>query len=346
MGDSTAALPYAFGGPAGTGIIKTSPEDFVVEELLGFEPSDQGEHFFLRIEKRGENTDYVARQLARFAGIPTRDIGYAGLKDRHGKTIQWFSVWLPGKAEPDWRQLESPSLRILEVRRNSRKLKKGAAAGNRFEIAVRELKCDIPLLERRLKQIGERGVPNYFGTQRFGREGQNLAKASALFAGTLGRVDAHRRGLYLSAARSHLFNRILAKRISRDVWDRAVTGDAFMFPDSRSFFKPDAITPEITQRLEAKEIHPSGALWGKGTPAVTDEALAIETAAAEEEPVLCRGLEDFGVEMARRPLRLCPDGFQWERSGPSSMHLRFALPAGTYATAVLRELIDTGFSDD
>lgn len=346
MSDSTSALPYAFGGPAGTGIIKTSPDDFTVEELLGFEPSDHGEHVFLRIEKRGENTDYVARQLARFAGIPPRDIGYAGLKDRHGKTAQWFSVWLPGKAEPDWRQMESPSLGIIEVRRNNRKLKKGAAAGNRFEIIVRDLKCDFGLLELRLKQIGERGVPNYFGTQRFGREGRNLAKASALFAGTLGRVDAHRRGLYLSAARSYLFNRILASRVAQDIWDRAVSGDALMFPDSHSFFKSETISPEITQRLEAKEIHPSGALWGRGAPAVTDQALALEQAIVEEESELCRGLENFGLDMSRRPLRLCPNDFRWELYEPTTLRLRFALPAGTYATAVLRELIDTDFTDD
>jgi len=346
MGDVTTALPYAFGGPAGTGVIKTSPEDFVVEELLGFEPSDEGEHIFLRIEKRGENTEYVARQLARFAGIPARDIGYAGLKDRHGKTVQWFSIWLPGKAEPDWRQLESPSLNILEIRRNSRKLRKGAAIGNRFEITVRELKVDASLLERRLKQVTEQGVPNYFGTQRFGREGQNVAKASALFAGTLERVDVHRRSLYLSAARSYLFNLILASRVAQNIWDRAISGDVFMFPDSRSFFKPEGITPDIAQRLEAKEIHPSGALWGKGMPAVTDQALAIETAIVEEESDLCCGLEDFGLDMARRPLRLYPEDFRWELCDPTRLRLQFALPAGAYATAVLRELIDTDYSDD
>lgn len=346
MGDSTAALPYAFGGPAGTGIIKTSPEDFVVEELLGFEPSDQGEHVFLRIEKCGENTEYVARQLARFAGIPARDIGYAGLKDRHGRTIQWFSVWLPGKIEPDWRQLESPSLSLLEVRRNNRKLKKGTATGNRFEITVRELRSEPALLEQRLKQVAERGVPNYFGTQRFGHDGQNLAKASALFAGTLERTDAHRRGLYLSAARSYLFNRILANRVAQNIWDRAISGDAFMFPDSHSFFKPETISPDIAQRLEAKEIHPSGALWGKGAPVVTDRALAIETAVAEEEVVLCRGLEHFGVDMARRPLRLCPKDLRRESCDPTRLRLRFELPAGAYATAVLRELIDTDRSND
>lgn len=346
MGDSTAALPYAFGGPAGTGTIKTSPDDFVVEELLGFEPSDQGEHVFLRIEKRGENTDYVARQLARFAGISPRDVGYAGLKDRHGKTVQWYSVWLPGKAEPDWRQLESPSLGIIEARRNNRKLKKGAAAGNRFEITVRNLTCDFALLELRLKQIHDRGVPNYFGTQRFGHEGQNLAKASALFAGSLQRVNPHRRGLYLSAARSYLFNRILASRITQNNWDRAVTGDVFMFPDSHSFFKSETITPDIEQRLEAKEIHPSGALWGRGAPAVADQALALEQAVVGEESALCRGLEDFGLEMSRRPLRLCPEDFYWELRDPASLHLRFTLPAGAYATAVLRELINTDYIND
>jgi tRNA pseudouridine13 synthase len=346
MSQPTTALPYAHGGPAGTGQAKVVPEDFVVEEILGFEPSGEGEHEFLRIEKRGENTDYVARQLARFAGVPVRNVGYAGLKDRHGRTIQWFSVQLPGKAGPDWRQLDSDSLRVLDIARNSRKLKKGAAAGNRFEITVRDIRADRSLLEQRLSQVAEQGVPNYFGAQRFGREGQNLARARELFEGTAGRIDPHKRGIYLSAARSEIFNRILARRVADGTWNHSLEGDAFMFPDSRSFFKSEALTPEILERVANREIHPSGVLWGIHPSVATDEAAAVEHAVAEELADFCRGLEAFGLETARRPFRLCPEQMQWEFPEPETLRLSFALPAGAYATMVLRELLSTDFSDD
>jgi tRNA pseudouridine13 synthase len=338
-------LPHAHGGPAGTGLIKASPEDFVVEEILGFELSGEGEHVFLRIEKRGENTDYVARQLARFAGVPIRNVGYAGLKDRHGRTIQWYSVQLPGKAGPDWREMDSGSLRVLDIGRNSRKLKKGAAAGNRFELTVREIKADRSLLEQRLARIAEQGVPNYFGAQRFGREGQNLEKARELFAGTAARPDPHKRGLYLSAARSEIFNRILARRVAEGTWNQAIPGDAFMFGDSRSFFKPEELTPDILRRVADKDIHPSGVLWGKDASAATDAAAAIEQAVADESAEYCRGLEQFGLDTARRQFRLCPAELRWEFPDPQTLRLCFTLPAGAYATTVLRELVDTDFSD-
>lgn len=345
MGDPTRDLPHAHGGPAGTALAKAFPEDFVVEELLGFEPSGEGEHVFLRIEKRGENTEYVARRLARFAGVPIRNVGYAGLKDRHGRTIQWYSVQLPGQAGPDWRELESDSLRILDLARNQRKLRKGANLGNRFAITLREVQADPGLLECRLNQISAHGVPNYFGAQRFGHDGQNLDRAQALFAGSEGQPTPHQRSLYLSAARSEIFNRILALRVAGATWNRAIPGDAFMFQGSRSFFKPESLTEEILRRVEAREIHPSGTLWGTETPVVTDEAAALEQTAVAGRQDFCRGLERFGIETARRPLRVCPEDLRWNFEDPEALSVQFALPAGAYATAVLREVLTTGFTD-
>jgi tRNA pseudouridine13 synthase len=338
-------LPYAFGPPAGTGTVKAAPEDFLVEEILGFEPSGEGEHVFLRIEKRGENTDYVARRLAAFARAPQRDVGYAGLKDRHGRTVQWFSVRVPVKTELDWRPLETETLRVLDVRRNARKLKKGAAAGNRFDITVRRLAGDRAEIERRLHRIAEQGVPNYFGAQRFGHDGSNIDRALALFAGTSDRIDPQRRGIYLSAARSLVFNRVLAARVADGTWDQAVPGDVFMFPDSRSFFKPEALTPDILQRVAEREIHPSGPLWGKGENPASDRAATVEAAAVADLAEICGGLERFGLDMARRQLRVCPLRMEWEFSEPDGLRLRFTLPAGAYATTVLRELIAADFPD-
>jgi len=197
VSDPTARLPHALGGPVCHGTIKLTPEDFVVEEILGFEPSGEGEHVFLRIEKRGENTDYVARQLARFAGVSSRNVSYAGLKDRHGRTLQWFSIQLPGQSGPDWSGLDSDTIKVLDVIRNARKLRKGATSGNRFELTVRDLTATNEALEKRLADIARYGTPNYFGPQRFGHDGQNIEQARALFAEPGRRIDPHKRGLYL-----------------------------------------------------------------------------------------------------------------------------------------------------
>lgn len=341
MHDPTADLPHAHGGPVGSASLKLSPEDFVVEEILGFEPSGEGEHVFLLIEKRGENTDYLAKQLARHAQVPVRDVSYAGLKDRHGLTRQWFSVQLPGKAEPDWSGLASASVRVLDVRRNARKLRRGAASGNRFALTLRGLEADAERLALRLRQLAAEGVPNYFGAQRFGHDGQNLARARELFAEPARPCDRHRRGLYLSAARSALFNRILAERVRRGDWNRAIDGDVFMFSGSQSFFGPEPLDEALWRRVEARAIHPSAVLWGETPSTAMGEALVVETAAVAPLEDLARGLEQAGLETARRPLRLCPEALTWSWPAPDVLHLAFTLPAGAYATTVVRELVAT-----
>jgi tRNA pseudouridine13 synthase len=345
VADPTEVLPHALGGPVGTAAIKRIPDDFIVEEQLGFTPSGEGEHVFLRIEKRGENTDYLARQLARLAAVPLRNVGYAGLKDRHGSTIQWFSVQLPGQVGPDWSVLTSDAVRVLDVTRNNRKLKKGAASGNYFEIRLRELDAARLELETRLATISERGVPNYFGPQRFGRNGGNLDRARELFANSGLRIDHHRRGMYLSAARSEIFNHILAERVRQGNWDKAMSGDVFMFPDSQSFFKPDTITDEIVERVKARRIDPSGVLWGTAASTASDHALAIEQHVAARYPDLCAGLEGVGMETARRPFRLSPEGLSWDFPEDDVLRVSFTLPAGAFATVVLRELVHMNDSE-
>jgi tRNA pseudouridine13 synthase len=345
MSDPTARLPHALGGPVCHGTIKLTPEDFVVEEILGFEPSGEGEHVFLRIEKRGENTDYVARQLARFAGVSSRNVSYAGLKDRHGRTLQWFSIQLPGQSGPDWSGLDSDTIKVLDVIRNARKLRKGATSGNRFELTVRDLTATNEALEKRLADIARYGTPNYFGPQRFGHDGQNIEQARALFAEPGRRIDPHKRGLYLSAARSEIFNHILDKRVSAGKWDQAIPGDVFMFSDSKSFFKPDGLDAEILQRVRDHAIHPSGVLWGRDPSTATDEALQIENEVAAHLADLTEGLAASGMDTARRPLRLCPMDLTWAFPDPATLKLSFTLPTGAYATTVLRELIDMDAMD-
>ncbi|MDE1886182.1 MAG: tRNA pseudouridine(13) synthase TruD, partial [Xanthomonadaceae bacterium] len=188
-------LPYAFGGPPLRGVLRATPEDFFVDEDLGFAPGGSGEHVFVRVEKRGANTDFVAKELARFAGVRTEAVSYAGLKDRHAITRQTFCVHMPGKADPDWAALAHAEFRVLAAARHGRKLQRGALKGNRFRIVLREVHGDSAVAERVVESIRAQGVPNYFGEQRFGRDAANVERAKAMFSGK--RVQRHERSLLL-----------------------------------------------------------------------------------------------------------------------------------------------------
>ncbi len=329
--------PYAYGPPPGQGRIRISVDDFIVDEVLGFEHSGEGEHACLYIEKRGENTDYVARNLARFACVSGKDVGYAGLKDRHALTRQWFSVRLPGKSDPDWRQFESDSIKVLRVTRHQKKLKRGALTANEFQLTIRDWQGDMAITIARLEMIKILGIPNYFGSQRFGHDGQNVNKALAMFGGQ--RVKRHLRSIYLSAARSFLFNRILAARVRQQNWNNAITGDTFIFDRSRQYFKAEQLSADIIHRVDAGLIHPSGCLWGTGEAEVSGEALAIENQVLSQFQLLAQGLKQAGVAMDRRTLRVYAEHFCWNFVADDVLQLSFSLPAGSYATSLLREII-------
>ena len=329
--------PRAFGGPAGRGRIKDSPGDFQVEEILGFEPSGAGEHVFLWVEKRGLNTEEVAERLAAFAKIPRQRVSYAGLKDRHAVTRQWFGLHLPGKGELPWLACQGEGYRVLSWTRNRRRLRKGALAGNRFRVRIRQLSADAAALQDLLRRIRREGLPNYFGTQRFGHQGTNLVHARALLAGERIIRNRHLRGLYLSAARALIFNQVLAFRVERQNWNRALPGDLLMFNRGNSFFSVGDPDQTIERRVAALEIHPSGPLWGKGIRA-TAEAGIIEQQAARRWEGLARSLERQAKAL-RRPLRIRVSGLVWQLA-PASLTLEFSLPAGSYATVLIDELID------
>ncbi|MDN5925146.1 MAG: tRNA pseudouridine(13) synthase TruD, partial [Xanthomonadales bacterium] len=231
-------LPYAHGGAALSARLRTTPEDFRVDEILGYVASGEGEHVLLQVQKRGANTDWVARELARFAGVAPLAVGYAGQKDRHALTTQAFSVQLAGKPEPDWSQFPHAEVSVLSSTRHLRKIKRGALAGNRFELVLREVSGDHALAEQRLAAIAARGVPNYFGEQRFGRGGANVERALAMFAGK--RVDRATRSMLVSAARSQIFNDVLAARVVDGSWDQALDGEIWSLAGSRSWFGPEA----------------------------------------------------------------------------------------------------------
>ena len=332
--------PYVYGSPTGTGIIRNQPEDFIVYEHLSFEPSGSGEHVFLKIEKIGENTEFVARQIARFANVRQRDIGYAGLKDRHAVTTQWFSVWLPGKADLDWNLLNSDQLKVIDSVRHARKLKRGVLSANSFQITISDWQGDTEKTIAQLQAIKANGLANYYGEQRFGYQGQNINKALAMFAGA--KVGREQRSLYLSAARSYLFNHLLANRVSLNNWDHALIGDVYVFDLSHSCFRSEQPDAEILRRLQTQEIHATGVLWGKGEADVSGEALELEQTVISAFPELAQGLVNSEVIRNRRALRINVPDLSWRFVDNQRLILKFTLPAGCYATALLREIINNG----
>ena len=329
--------PHVYGGPSGTGKIRVLPTDFIVKEHLAFEPSGEGEHAFLQIQKTSENTEFVARQLARFANVRQRDVSFAGLKDRHAVTTQWFSVWLPGKADPDWTLFQTDTIKVRQVIRHARKLKRGVLSGNSFTLQIKEWQGEEQKTLQQLEAIKLNGVANYFGSQRFGHNGLNVQKALEMFEGA--KVGREQRSIYLSAARSFLFNQILAYRVTQQIWNQAVSGDTYIFDGSHSSFKSDQPDADIIRRLNANEIHPSGALTGKGNESVSGYALQLENAIIQAYPLLSKGLVTAGVENDRRALRVNVKDLHWQFLPENVLELSFTLPAGAYATTVLRELI-------
>ena len=329
---------YAWGGPVGRGLIRARPEDFEVEELLGHAPDGAGEHLWLWVEKREHNTTDVAAMLARAAGVHPRDVSFAGLKDRNAVTRQFFSVQLAGKPDPAWADWQLPGVSILSAARSARKIQRGRLQGNRFVLWIRELEADRDALEQRLICVRDHGAPNGFGEQRFG--GNNVARARALFAGQLKRKPSrHKRGFYLSAARSLLFNRVLQARIETGTWNRIMDGDVAMLDGSHSFFRPEPGDPELAARCECLDLHPSGPLPGEGSSPVRGEVAELEARVLDAEPDLVQGLRQFRLRQERRALRTRVKALEWSFAGPNCLRLSFSLGSGSYATSILRELI-------
>ncbi|MDJ0910387.1 MAG: tRNA pseudouridine(13) synthase TruD [Woeseiaceae bacterium] len=323
----------AHGEPLFTGRIRERPQDFIVDEELGFAPSGDGEHDLLRIRKTSANTAWVARQLAAFAGIPARDVGYCGLKDRHAVTSQWFSVRRIGTN--DWDAFEASGVEVIEVLAHRKKLRRGSHRGNAFRIALRPTADvpPVPVVEERLKAVERHGVPNYFGEQRFGRGGSNIALAERLFAGQ--RMKRDKRSIALSAARSFLFNAILDRRVRDGSWDAALPGELVNLDGSRSVFS--AGEEDLADRLSALDVHPTASLWGRGAPLADDVARALEREIVGEFPALVEGLEQAGVDAGHRPTRVRVQDLEWSASD-NVLAVTFTLPSGAFATSVLREI--------
>ena len=336
----TAALdpPRAHGAPLARGILRTDPEDFIVEEDLGFTASGAGQHVLLKVRKRNANTQWVARELAKLCGCHPRDIGYAGLKDRRAIAVQWFTVPKSRLALEAWREVRHPEFDVLEADAHSRKLPRGALAGNRFIIRVRDTNIGETELTTRIAEISRLGVPNYFGPQRFGHSGANLARV----ADGLRALRSHERGFVLSAARSLVFNAVLAVRVRDSSWDRLESGDIANLDGRGSIFPVDALDQTLTDRAAQLDIHPTGSLWGRGDPPSKQRILDLETRTATDFPQPCALTAEAGMDQERRSLRLAVRELNWQRDpDANSLVIRFRLTRGSFATTVLRELIDS-----
>jgi len=327
-----------------TGLLKVHPDDFQVEENLGFEPDGEGEHLFLQVEKVNLATTEVQLLLAKYFRQPLRNVSFAGMKDKQARTVQWFSVLAGRAASEEIPQLSAIGARVLQVARNSRKLRRGSHRGNNFNLRIRELRGDKSALVERLCSLETAGVPNYFGPQRFGYGGSTLKQALIGFTATATAPGkrGNAQGMQLSAARAFLFNQILSRRVLGQSWNTAMKGDLMALDGSASIFDAaKADVDELQERLIRLDIHPTGPLWGSGKPATTSRTAELEMELAASYSLLGDGLARAGLSQERRSLRLRISALQ-HAFEQDDLLLGFSLPKGSYATAVLRELIHTG----
>ncbi|WP_339662954.1 tRNA pseudouridine(13) synthase TruD [uncultured Psychrobacter sp.] len=375
----TANLPQPIQPLLKHATYKAHTTDFIVNELLPLEFTGEGEHLWLHIQKSGMNTAYLAKLLSEWADIPLRDVGFSGLKDRHALTTQWFSLRIPKKQLPDSEFAPvdigaNESITILEQQWHNKKLNRGTHRANQFTITLRDIQfadlevtaseqdlsakqSDKSAVEQHLANISTTGVPNYFGPQRFGRSGNNIREALSLFArpvpearppsnkGKRKRVPREQNTMELSAARSLIFNEILAARVRDGSWNNGLAGEVFNLDGSGSIFASDEIDDTLRARLESGDIHPTAVLWGTGNEKVSGKAAAMETDIVAHSPLLTQlatGLEQRDIKAQRRALRLPIEALSWEwqdTEGGQILILNFTLTTGSFATSVLASLV-------
>lgn len=331
-------LAYLYGQPKVTGDLRSSKEDFKVFELLPFTPNGEGEHLLIKIRKIGLNTLAVVRQLAKYFSVKDNLVTYAGLKDRFAVTEQWFGIHLPGKQVYDLSDFNFDGVEILEYARHNKKLRIGSLSGNRFEITLRNV-SDCNELARRWQAVSSFGVPNYFGEQRFGIDGGNIEKAKALFDGQKVK-DKKKRGIYLSAARSYLFNHQINNRLLNEQFEQLIVGDVMMLSGTQSVFPLEQIDDDIMRRFNEQDIDITAAMWGAGNLMTKNAPLIQELKMKEAHSDFCYGLIKFGLKQERRRIRLTISDANIESNEEdASVKVSFNLAAGCFATTVLRELL-------
>ncbi len=365
---------YMHAGPLFNASIKAELSDFKVFETLSFEPSGDGEHTFLEVEKTGLNTAFVAEEIAKFAQLPLRAVSYAGRKDKFATTTQWFGIYAGGKKrvakdEPKWHEMKLDGLRLINVTKNQRKLRTGAIANNRFEIVLRNIKglaetdnCAQPTLtsetflnrlNKRLEEISLNGVPNYYGNQRFGelikpdksvQLGGNLIMAERLINGEEIR-NRNKKSMAVSALRSWLFNQAVSHRLSKIGNSALLNGDALMLAGTNSFFiyaENDDSQQTVVERIAQRDVSISAPLWGGGKIETLNAAYDFENNFAQSHPLVCQTLAELGLEQQRRAMLVFPSDMKSEiLEQQQAIKLSFSLPSGCFATSVLREIANT-----
>lgn len=322
--------------PKQTALLKAECADFVVKEQLGYNMSSDGEFVAVKVRKTDCNTLFVGEQLAKFAGISARNMSYAGLKDRKAVTEQWFSLQMPGQPTPDFSQFSLEGVEILDVTRHQRKIRIGSLQGNHFEILLRNAE-ETDELKERLDFLAKNGFPNYFTEQRFGRDGNNLTQALRWANGEIKVKDRNKRSFYLSAARSEIFNLILSKRMELDLAQQILLGDVLQLNGSHSWFVVDESEDlaQLQQRLAQQDVLLTAPLIGEEDKSAVD----FENEIFAQHQALFALMRQERMKAARRPILMQPQQFQWQFE-PNGLRLQFALPAGSYATALIRELVN------
>jgi len=339
MTDILAELAYLHGKPIAKAKLKTQPEHFVVKENLGFKFSGSGEHLMIKIRKTGENTSFVANELAKVCGVKSKDVGWAGLKDRHAITEQWLSIQLPKPDTPDFTEfeLQYPSIKILDTARHNKKLRPGDLIGNDFEVVLSEV-TNVEEVESRIKLVLETGVPNYFGVQRFGREGSNLTEARRWGRDNVRTKNQNKRSLYLSTARSWIFNHIVSSRLDKGQLNSLMLGDIV----TRSSVMTE-ITEENLSAIQTEfslgSTSLTAALAGDNALPTKKDALAIEQIIVDSEPDLMALIRGNRMRHDRREVLLKPKDFSYKIE-QELVILSFSLSAGSFATSVIRELVE------
>ncbi len=320
--------------------IKRAPEDFIVTERLGFEPTGSGEHYFLDVRTTAQNTQYVARHLARVAGLSPAQVNYSGLKDRHAVTRQWFSLHMPGKQILEPEVFDADGIEVISAVRHNRKLRLGTHRANHFSLNIKWVgpEWEPADLAERVKARLEQGAPNYFGPQRFGRGESNLLAAFEAVARG-GRLKRSLKERVYSTLRSFLFNQYLSYRICHGDARQYLQGDLFMLSGSHSFFVPEQIDAEIERRLQERDITIGGILPGCGELPLTGESLKLYAAATEPYQSQCDYLSAHQVKWLPRSLWVYPGRVSVTEHPfeERCLKVEFELPPGSFATAMLRE---------
>ena len=329
-------LAYLKTAPKQTALLKAECADFVVKENLGYSMAGEGEFVAVRVRKTDANTLFVGEKLAQFAGISARNMSYAGLKDRRAVTEQWFSLQMPGKTTPDFGDFQLEGIEILEVTRHNRKIRTGSLDGNYFDILLRNA-METDDLKVRLENLSKFGFPNYFTEQRFGRDGHNLIQALRWAKGEIQVKDRKNRSFYLSAARSEVFNLVVSERLKQGVANRVLPNDIVQLSGSHSWFVADEKEDlDVLQlRLEQGDLQLTAPLIGE----TVQPACSLENDIVQQHQDIVNLMKQERLKPARRPLLMKPKDFNWQFE-ETGLRLKFYLPAGSYATALVRELVN------